>query len=491
MLPLCKHTFKLPSSGEDLWQYRFMAPKRPDGFEHMMYGWSLDFHAAPIACSAVLWEEAGAVLHAEVDFHNCKYFASGRYCATDKLFRTGIRNRGGGFSLDPCPNRLRRQFYERTKASTEFQRVDFFLCSHPSANCELFLPLNKSIVVFVTTRLEFARNDSNIGWRRPLVEAAPLKAAERWRQWVRTLRALSQDRTGGSTCNSHLNGTCRSGASSKWAAQHIVLANSEYDVKYIKYMSGIDAEYLPSWCGDRGPDDRYRWKHNRSENFEQERQRHWKSGTVLIGDGDRLSLKPTSLSAALAGHPILQSLNDTIRSAQHLAHSIPQNVSATSGFKFQRLRVLYPQYTSADLSQHPAIIFIPHQTSFMSFFEAYRMCMPIFVPSIPLALRWHRQHDILRERVYGQPTPWWGWAPPTNSSAPDQQYRGDVNTISNAWQQWPDPNDDDDDESVAWWLQWADYYVMPHVNRFDSWEHLLELLRSVDLWAVSEVRRQS
>lgn len=44
-------------------------------------------------------------------------------------------------------------------------RVDVVVCSHPAANCELFMPLNRTMIVYPSTRLEFGRDDESIDWR--------------------------------------------------------------------------------------------------------------------------------------------------------------------------------------------------------------------------------------------------------------------------------------------------------------------------------------
>ena len=46
------------------------------------------------------------------------------------------------------------------------------VCSHPAANCELFLPFDRAILVHLTTRLEFGRHDANVEWRVPFVGKA-------------------------------------------------------------------------------------------------------------------------------------------------------------------------------------------------------------------------------------------------------------------------------------------------------------------------------
>lgn len=97
---------------------------------------------------------------------------------------------GKGFGLDPCPTTIRRRFFDAYKfvlvysifhqrnllitqgtdlhvlrfelclrRDPEMWRVDLVICSHPAANCELYLPLNKSMLILATTRLEFGRND--------------------------------------------------------------------------------------------------------------------------------------------------------------------------------------------------------------------------------------------------------------------------------------------------------------------------------------------
>lgn len=113
----------------------------------------------------------------------------------------------------------------------------------------------------------------------------------------------------------------------------------------------------------------------------------------------------------------------------------------------------------------------------MSFFEQYRMNMPIIAPSLALLTRWHMESLFVSERTWD--TVLYG-APAAKSAVPrhadaDEPF---------------DPNDETSEAAVAWWLQWADYYVFPHVILFDSWAHLAEILRDVDLAAVSAAMRE-
>ena len=218
-----------------------------------VYLWSVDFHAAPSACNAELYRLAGAEFHAEIDFGNCIYFNN---CA--KRLKVLAYDDWRGFGLDPCPAKLRKNFFDYYKNDPEMVRVDavvcrydwltnciilknssiqklrmiqlqenldhHVLCSHPVANCELFMPLNKSLIVYATTRLEFGRYDEHVAWRKK--DLSP-QSPYRWEEWVSNLRRIG----------------ARPG--------NVIAANNKYDVYYIKYFTGLDAMYLPSWCSPK------------------------------------------------------------------------------------------------------------------------------------------------------------------------------------------------------------------------------------------------
>ena len=85
--------------------------------------------------------------------------------------------------------------------------------------------------------------------------------------------------------------------------------------------------------------------------------------------------------------------------------------------------------------------------------------MPLFAPSEKLLLEWSDEHDFVWERTYG-------WPQRQNT------------TLSEL----PDPNVR---ENFKHWVRFCDIYVFPHVHLFDSWDHLLKLLATVDLEATS------
>ena len=70
-----------------------------------------------------------------------------------------------------------RAFFEEYKNDPELHRVDAFICSHPAANCELYMPFNRSLIVYPTTRLEFGRYDDVVEWRKPYINS---RSPSRW-----------------------------------------------------------------------------------------------------------------------------------------------------------------------------------------------------------------------------------------------------------------------------------------------------------------------
>jgi len=180
------------------------------------YLWTADFDASTTTCNLPVLRAANIVVHAEVDAEDC---AAHGMCP--KRLDPLLRNNGGhGLSLetpDLDHEALAAAFYARYKDDAEFARVDAFLCSYPAANCELFVPFDKPLVVYVTTRLEFGRFDSGLAWRKGLMKA---DAHERWEAWVHVVQNVAKD------------------------PRNTVAANSRYDVAYVKYHTGVDAAYV-------------------------------------------------------------------------------------------------------------------------------------------------------------------------------------------------------------------------------------------------------
>jgi hypothetical protein len=75
------------------------------------------------------------------------------------------------------PNKaIREQFYQYYKDDSLMKRVDAFVCFHPAAMCELFMPFNRTIIVIASTRYELGRFSAN-----------------EWNEWNKNLRIIASD----------------------------------------------------------------------------------------------------------------------------------------------------------------------------------------------------------------------------------------------------------------------------------------------------------
>jgi hypothetical protein len=203
--------------------------------------------------------------------------------------------------------------------------------------------------------------------------------------------------------------------------RHVILANSHYDAHYIHYFTGVKPIVLPNYC-----------KYTNAM-YNPTRKK------ILVG--------PSRLS-------------------------VDKNFFQELGPDYVPIRELYPSYTYQDLASHRAILIIPYQVSTMSFFEYYRMNIPLLAPSISLLTEWHMKYNILNERTWvsvrGGPRQHASVVPAFNATA------------------YPyDPIDEINREAVAYWLQFSDYYTMPNIILFDSWEDLKEKVAIIDFEKVS------
>ncbi|CAF0819703.1 unnamed protein product [Rotaria sordida] len=106
------------------------------------------------------------------------------------------------------PNKaIRKQFYNYYKNHSLMNRVDAFICFHPAAMCELFMPFNRTIIIIASTRYELSRF-----------------SVDEWNEWNKNLRIIASN------------------------PRNIVAANNLYDAEYIRYFTGINTTVLPSIC---------------------------------------------------------------------------------------------------------------------------------------------------------------------------------------------------------------------------------------------------
>ena len=374
----------------------------------LAYLWTVDFSAGPVSCILPLLVEAGAAVHAEVDGPDCA-----RYGLCKRRLEVLSYEASRGISLDlPDPASLRERFLAHYTRDDEFRRVDAFLCSYPAANCELFVPFNKSLIVYVTSRLEFGRFDSFLKSRKPYVDDA--KSLERWRSWVQTLIDLSRD------------------------PKHVIVANSRYDVEYIRFYTGIDAEYVPSWCGD--DDGSYGDPFIRGE--------------AWFGSCIHPKWTPTRSEFIV----LQQGLEGAITQREL------QDASIRTGLRFvsiDRERSLASQLENRSLLNYRALIVVPHDVSELSLTALYRMNIPMFVPSAELLTTWCEQGYALTARRIGQPPHEKGLIGAPLGAAPDPNLQTR--------------------ETLTYWLPLVDANVLPHLIRFDSVPDLVSQLSREDI----------
>ena len=377
------------------------------------YLWTMDFHGGPTNCDLPIIREAGGAIHAEID-GVCHFYGLCR----DRLKVIRANN---WHEYDPTEEQ-KESFKVAYKDDPEFKRVDAFICHHPVANCELFLPFNRPIIIHASTRLEFGRHDGGIDWR---IGSGydPEIGKQKWAEWIKTLQNLSLDE------------------------RNIIAANSVYDQEYIKYFTGIkNVELLPSWCGDgigRGYCDEF-W----DLTFNQE----WlptRSEIMIVPY--RSNLDRSRFATNLRephDHPILKDMR-----------SVPKSITGDTSVKL--ISELYENANPTNMLHHPAIIIIPYQISTINLIELYRLNIPTFCPSLHLLKQWCIEYDLMWETHYGWPERILNDSPHFHfANIPDPNNSYELDKTSLEWE-----------ASYDHWMPFADFYQNNKgVIYFDSWE---------------------
>ena len=343
--------------------------------------WSSDFHISPVADAKHVLEPLNTKIVEKSLSSHCHLTKS---CQRDLR----VINADNGIDLSPCPNTLRREFYESYRCDSEFNSVDAILCTHACSMCELFMPFDKPLIVIASTRYEIGR----------------YKAVE-WTEWNRNLIRIASK------------------------PGNIVAANNLYDLEYIKYFTPIkNVVLLPSYCGYV-----------------------------------QASYAPTKRTLLIA----------PARDADFFLSNRIKKMGRRHNYSVADLHDAYPHYEYSDLAAHPAFILLPYQVSFMTFFELYRMAIPMFVPSPELLTDWHVERRVLKERTWSSV---FGSLPHRSNIPKHPQSTSKLNS---------DPNDDFTRESILEWVRLSDFYQFPNVTTFSSIQNLFDIMPKVDLKAIS------
>lgn len=226
--------------------------------------------------------------------------------------------------------------------------------------------------------------------------------------------------------------------------RNVVGANNRYDQEYIRYFTGIDARILPSLC----------------------------VYTAAV-------YRPTRPGFLLAMRP-----REYKKSKKFPQYFIDKFTAACTllgvDVQLNPIRKLYVNYEYKDLASHRGIVHLPYQASVMAMLEQYRMNVPLFLPSKRLLIDWNLEWFVLHERTESPPRPArYVRSPRRQSNVQPHHTQKDR----------PDPNSDFDVQAMTYWLQYADYYVLPHIVYFDSVEHLVKILDTItdqNLTAISQ-----
>ena len=424
--------------------------------KNKVYAWTVDFHPSPAGCNFGIYETINVVLHAEVDHRPyCDYYGICRQ-RMNQIFNLGAYM--AGFALDPDYSVLKRDFYEIYKNDSEFQRIDVFMCSHPAANCELFEKFGKSMILFFTTRLEFGRHDLNVPWR--------VREIGKWNAWGEL--ELREHELIELIHRNYLKNKL------------FLVANNLYDAHYVHYFTGLMPKYIPSWCGDA--DNSWGLKGT------------WQG--CLIDDH---FYQPTSKDIVIV--PYKQSLwmmKNGQPDSNHKLYQQLQEVKQSILLKYSHLTTeTLPSVRhslEAEIGNHrmevykqfPALVFIPYQTSVMSFFEYYRLNIPMFAPTLRLLVEWNAEYELIQGRIYGWPKRELDFIRNFSChhlqdkkndyfcSIEDENYQKFMNI--------PNPNSKAKElEANEYWLQFSDIYHFPHITYFDSFENLYEQILKTNL----------
>lgn len=206
-----------------------------------------------------------------------------------------------------------------------------------------------------------------------------------------------------------------------------IIANNLYDSKYLNYFTGLEVPVVDSFCGYSADEGIYNNPKRRE---------------ILIGPS-RINIEVDAF------------FSEVLKMAKTNGKSL----------KLAPIRSLYKTYKYSDLIQHPAIVIVPYQLSVMSFFEYYRMGLPIYFPSVDLLTKWHLEHRIIDQKTWNMAL----YKEPATGSQIDPDPRATVPKSL-------DPNNDLDPRSVRYWNNFGDLYQWPHIIIFDSMEDLYNKL---------------
>ena len=304
--------------------------------------WSTDFHIAPIADMLDVFDSLCTTsgLCMKIIEHSFSGACAKTFGGRRNTCAHGLRaiSRENAFDLCPRPHALRRAFFQAYAGpSSPLQSVDAFVCNHPPALCELYMPFNKSLLVFASVNLELSREN-------------PV----RWAAWLASLRRIAAD------------------------PRNVVAANNPYDVEYIRFYAGIQPVYVPSFCGYAARAGSYQPEWGRTILFARNHNNPHNLYKAIHHAATREARRRGGLGGGEAeGRRARAGGGD----GGSVCASCP--LASVARLRFTRTEDAYPGgFEYADLARHPAIVIVPYTKSVMSFFEVF-LPAPVSSPAPP------------------------------------------------------------------------------------------------------------
>lgn len=233
--------------------------------------------------------------------------------------------------------------------------------------------------------------------------------------------------------------------------RNTIAANNRYDAEYIKHFTGLkEVRVVPNYCGY-------------IEDTYNPTQRE-----ILIGPG-RMSVPgkklrdQLKLNAAIAFHK-----EGSLANKRKGGSPASTNNNLTLPLEFISIREKYGRFKYSDLAAHPAIVLIPYQVSIMSVFEYYRMGIPMFAPSPKLLAKWQHEEIVMLELTW-------------NCVKKECDKKSSIKAHPDSPHGDRDPNDMSSNENIAYWIKYADFYLLPEITLYDSWKDLFEKIRNANL----------
>ncbi len=210
--------------------------------------------------------------------------------------------------------------------------------------------------------------------------------------------------------------------------RNVVAVGSLYDREVMRRIVGFDPLVIQPWCGEY--DNYY------------ETEDDGKRGRTCI----QPTYNPTRTTALLIG---MGSPPSELKGIAKVGDPGPYN-----------------DFLPSVISSYTALIYVPQEITGVDFVRAYRLNVPVFVPSLSMlkAMAWKRPE--MAERLGYVVRGDWGVPPPDLSRESGKE----------KWE-----------EQFDFWIPLLDCYNWPGVKTFESWSELKDMVEgAVDLWDLSD-----